>query len=817
MRRALVLVMIAAAACKSDAGTNASPIVRAIGASEQLIGGIEASGRLGDYLIANERVRFVVQDAASATGWGFYGGSLVDLGRAGGAGDDRLQELFFQCDLRAFAAERAEIVSDGSDGPGILRLVGKDGGIPLLDPIIASKALDVETSVDFVLAPGSDTLEIIQRAQDLRRTETRSLSCGIVLITGDAYRVFVDRKGNDSGAVSGRVPYVAAASEDSDVSFVLYRDEGTLGTLAPQSEVIVLDAEERPFLATDTREDRYFLGLGLRGDVESALETMRRRLEPETPRRELAIQLGVSSGLRLDRVLVDIQDLAKPERSRAVTQARASASGLAQVRLTPGLYRAVASVDGRELGSAEVEITAAEGPALTIMLAIEGLGVLRVRSFDVDRDGRVLGPTAAKLTAIEGRDMPPGAPRFLRAYLAPEDEVMLPAGEYTIYVSRGPEHGLHVENVALASGTSVEIEARVPRVVDSSGWVSADLHVHAAKSMDASTARKIRVLGAIAEGLDVLVATDHDIISDYGPIASELGVGSMIHTVAGIEASPLWGHINGFPLAAEKPERYWGVTWFEYDERRVFQRMIQPAELVRQLRERGARIVQLNHPRGDQGVFNFLDLDPSTAAVSREWPEADAFELMNPTDEDPGLMDDWFGLIRNGRRLTATGVSDAHGVFGVGYSRTLIASPEDDPATIADAEIWPALAAGRAVATNGPFVRFSARRGSAEAGIGETLAGAGQLALSVRVEAPEWMDVASLRILENGRTLIEQPLTAAERDPENPAVRLDRTYTATAADAFYVLVVEGTPGSRNEPVFGSTALAITNPIYVDLD
>src|SRR5215510_9103201 len=68
-----------------------------------LIGGPGALGEVGDYLIANEQVRIIVQGAGYSRGFGLYGGSLIDAdlvrprsfgNSSGGQGNDNFSELF---------------------------------------------------------------------------------------------------------------------------------------------------------------------------------------------------------------------------------------------------------------------------------------------------------------------------------------------------------------------------------------------------------------------------------------------------------------------------------------------------------------------------------------------------------------------------------------------------------------------------------------------------------------------------------------------------------------------------------------------------
>jgi len=790
--------------------------VRQITAADQLIGGLEAAGRVGDWLIANEHVRFIVQDAGTATGWGLYGGSIVDLAHAGvdPDGDDRLQEIFFQCDLRAFAAETAAVVEE--DGRVMLRLSGRDAGIPLIDAVLPSQSLDLETTMDLYLAPGSRTLEIVQTAKDSRKREPRDLDCGPILIQGDSLNLFVEGAGDDRDEFASSLDWLAAAAPDASASFALYRAQGELQILAGALPAMVAQTGREQFLANDSRVERYYLSVGELGDVESALAERRRVLSDETARRTVELRARVPSFLEahVERAWVVIRDVADPQRPQARTQARFQLdTKLATAALLPGTYRADVSFDGWTVAEVAFAVGAATGAPVTVDVTIGELGELAIESRRTDASGTELGRTAAKVVLLEGHGVARTGPQFLRRYVAPTDRLVVPVGDYTLYASRGPEYDLYVEDITITEGQATSVTAKISHVVDTTGWISADLHVHGAASMDADPARRIRVLGAIAEGLDILVSTDHDITSDYAPTAKALGVDDLITTVSGIEASPLPAHINGYPVPAESPERYWDVAWFEQDDRDNYVRTMQPVEVVQLLRDKGAQVVHLNHPR-DTGAFAYLGLDAMTGEFTKgDWPGADAFELMNDTggSDIPQLLEDWAALIRSGRRITALGVSDAHGEFGVGYSRTFIASDRTDAADLDHRDVWAALRDGKVIAMNGPFVTITGSGGGATASMGETLNTAGPLTLDVKVQAPPWMHVGELRIFENG-TEWHREVIAQTTD----VVRLETTVTATpAADAWYFAIVDGE--RRNQPVMSSESRTITNPVYVDTD
>ena len=242
MRRALpvlpglvALVWVAPLACDEEAGPPAPDgIVRRIASGEVLVPGPEAAGRVGDFVLDNGRARFVIQGPGPSTTWGLYGGAVVDaaaLGADGAPTSDRFDELFVQCDLRGFRPESAEIVRPGgASEPGVLRFEGRDGGIPFLDVILPRDPLDARMTVDYVLAPGSEALEVRIAARDLGRQGRRELSCGVVLLPGDTYRLFSPGRGF-TDQVGGAQPALVGAGPPGSASFALRRAGGPLNVV----------------------------------------------------------------------------------------------------------------------------------------------------------------------------------------------------------------------------------------------------------------------------------------------------------------------------------------------------------------------------------------------------------------------------------------------------------------------------------------------------------------------------------------------------------------------------------------------------------
>ncbi len=152
----LALALPFAGGCAEDAGSGEDGKVRAsrITKPEELIGGPSARGKIGDYLLENEKVRFIVAGKGQAWAGGIFGGSLIDADVVRwwpdfryGKGWDSFGETFPLVNLvvanpdpagsaLAIGAEGLqlgatppgiEVLKDGSDGDAVVRVTGRAG------------------------------------------------------------------------------------------------------------------------------------------------------------------------------------------------------------------------------------------------------------------------------------------------------------------------------------------------------------------------------------------------------------------------------------------------------------------------------------------------------------------------------------------------------------------------------------------------------------------------------------------------------------------------------------------------------------------
>jgi hypothetical protein len=200
----------------------------------------------------------------------------------------------------------------------------------------------------------------------------------------------------------------------------------------------------------------------------------------------------------------------------------------------------------------------------------------------------------------------------------------VPAGTYEVYISRGTEYELKTFTVTLRPGEAQAFSEVLEHQVETPNYVSADFHLHAAPSLDSDLSLRHRVRTAAAEGLEHLVATDHNFVTDYQPSIEREGLNEWLSSMIGLELTTLEaGHFNTFPIERDKSKITRGA--FEWSSRT-------PNALFEQARVMGGgeTIIQVNHPRDlILGYFDQYGLDPLTGTIpDTDGGSSDLFSIL---------------------------------------------------------------------------------------------------------------------------------------------------------------------------------------------
>ena len=361
--------------------------------------------------------------------------------------------------------------------------------------------------------------------------------------------------------------------------------------------------------------------------------------------------------------------------------------------------------------------------------------------------------------------------------------------------------------------------ARLAHVVDSDGWISADFHVHASPSPDSRVPMHDRIYEFVADDVQMIVSTDHNVISDYDPFIRELDAGRFITSAVGDEMTTgSWGHFGAFPLPRELERPGQGATLVHGRN---------PVDFFKDVRTSAPdAIIDVHHPRIDNeiGYFDLGHFDARADRAARpgfSW-DFDAVEVMNGY-QDPvrksvdEIIDDWFALLNHGHLVTATGNSDTHHLtYNIGgYPRNYVRVQDDRP-HVGDGQ------AGRDRRAQPPHVLHDRRRSCASASAPARSATwwrrrAARRVADIEVQAAPWVSVDRVTLYVNGREAKRWPVAESTQ-----AVRFHEKVEVTSqGDGYVVVRVDGdkplTPVVGDGKRFTVYPLALTNPVFLDAD
>jgi len=828
----------------------------------------------------------------------------------GGHGNDQLAEMFTTVDLNLAAADEAaevSILADGSDGgPAIVRVDAADEpfltvlGLLWSFPDVSHPSMRLTT--DYILEPDAQVLKIrttatvvasdadvvpgseLPEAETLAGTDADLDVIGLAMETGAALGDFYlqggsidvfapgigfdEEKAVYEAAEAGRnlfrepLAFPFLGGTGTGVSYGMAAATGNLHVpLFTSSQTAAFGAgiegdgtRARFPVGTAFAYERYLtVGKGDMGSVYDRLAaargesvgTVRGNVLEEGSGQPLS---GVSvfayeAGAELpwNQWLSDVGE---------DTQLDGSFGG----SLPPGDWELAAYVRGRPLG-ARVPVTVAAGETVEVALSVAQAGQVNVRI--VDELGRLI-PGKVTFFGAQALDPTLGDPFLGRAdgegptatevKFLPygEGTLTLPPGAYSAVATRGFEYEIDRHDFEIGAQNALDLQFQLIHTVDTSGWVSADFHVHSVPSFDSGVTLPDRVATMVSEGVDYFTSTDHDAITDFAPVVEEMGLEPWIQTGIGLETTTLEvGHYIGFPLAHDFVAEQGGA--FDWTG-------MKPSEILETIGELGIEagtepVRMVAHPRdGILGYFDQYGWNPYTGdtetpvlssvnpllEASRLTFEFDAIELLNgkrfemvrtPTQpeldgfaQDPtsvrtyelvertmeeqqglvdgafqlgygyeGQIDDWFSLLNLGIRIPAVGNSDTHGKHSIeaGCPRNYVASDVDDPALLDDQAVADAVKAGHVIASYGPFVRFWIDDPANFVGT-ELATSEGEVDLHVEVEAPTWMAVDRVEIYQNG-TLVH-----VVEDLDEGVVRLVRDIPLTVdRDSWFVVIAMG--------------------------
>lgn len=437
-----------------------------------------------------------------------------------------------------------------------------------------------------------------------------------------------------------------------------------------------------------------------------------------------------------------------------------------------------------QLGTIEVELPA------TLNVSVTGDGEpafasLFVTAADEEEKQRLAGTWLGEFrTCSPWLGSPVGAsPACNIVNIEPQgNDFELPAGRYQLWFTMGQEWSLGRVDIEIAAGEVQSVDVDLANLaVAPPGWLSTDLHVHGGASFDSSLPDLDRVRSFVGHGVQVIAATDHDVVGDYTSAIETLGVGDRVVVMGGLETTQLIphmkvpdsdfpkviGHFNHWPIEANTEEPRRGAPWDELVSAGELYELMAPL-----LGDEG--IHMLNHPWDetqfgrDLGFLRAIGFDPREPVPEEDDGTANGL-LQRATTSGTRNIDFhlievhngasaveaiktrplWFSLLSQGHVRSGVANSDSHELHErLGFGRSYV----DAGLSLDDFAVAPlnrALKDGKVIGSNGVVVTVDIgpeagpRRGLGfspyQPADGDTV--------RVEVRAPPWIPVDEVRII----------------------------------------------------------------------
>ena len=342
----------------------------------------------------------------------------------------------------------------------------------------------------------------------------------------------------------------------------------------------------------------------------------------------------------------------------------------------------------------------------------------------------------------------------------------LPAGKYSVMAGRGFEYSLAKVEVNLTAGEAKQATLQISREVSTPGLVACDTHIHTlTHSGHGDATIDERMITLAGEGIELPIATDHNVQIDFREPARRLGVDRYFTPVIGNEVTTSVGHFNVFPIeaGARIPNHKLSDWKLIFDE--IFATP-------------GVQVAILNHARDIHSgtrPFGPQWFNPVVGENFAGWPmRFNAMEIINSgaTQNDPlQLTRDWLALLNRGYQVTPVGSSDSHDVsrYIVGQGRTYIRGDDSDPRKLDAANLIENFGKGRVIVSYGLLVDLQV---SDRFGPGDLAAAGGdEISIKLRVLGPHWTTATKIQVYQNGRLLREEPITPPTDRGKQPGVQ----------------------------------------------
>ncbi len=813
--------------------------------------------RVGDFLLESCKARFVVQKGAQRDLYsvGQYGGNLIDAELKGRPGLDNFLEMAPMVNVETVVnPQTVVIVNDGSDGnPAVVRACGPDDLLDFVNPssLISDAGIPfpaalndndqpVEGCTDYTLAPEDAHVRIDTTLTNLGAESIRTMFGDWINPAGELDVVQTPNPGvgaglnNLVGAMSFRgvgeaegVDYSYTTTPlGADGSYVVI--SGVVVVLHNKSVLLALLGIEMGDLIAPGASVTFtrFLGVG-DGSPSNAIDLAAEvRSTPAATIDGCVTVAGVpapgakvtvgsfDSGALVDLATHFTTDAAGCYAGAVPLPGGANTFGVVAGRrgtpyqgggvtppptfvlFAPGAQETV-DFDLPATGSVSVTVTDDAGQPLPARVSVVG--------FDPSPEILIAGPALPVLGGSTlgllndpGDSIPFGLVDFRYTGAGGNATFDVEPGSYQVFVSRGTEYSIASQPITITANQQAVVNAQIAPVLETTGFVSSDFHVHGINSADSGVSHTDRVDSYAGEGVDNIVMTDHHAHTDLDPTIAAIGLSDWVSATIGEEITTFdYGHFNGYPFTVDPTRVSGGSTdWAgaappgaDFPSAGAFN--LTPAE-IHALATTSATstpdtTVQINHI---DSHFETLRIDTSLVPPQDGLNAAGRLErrLGAPVSENlffpfPALeiwngssrgaqsefLDQrigiWFNLLNQGIETTYIADSDSHSFSNLrsaGARTWTAAAPGSDQAgTVDSGEVANMVDAGKATGGQGVFVTTALRATDGSGSTADlTRFGSthvtdanGNVELDIRIQAPTWAPFDRVEIYANAATV----------------------------------------------------------------